>query len=197
MALVQAGVTHEMLAEAPNPYTYMVQASILADKQAAENTREMMFQKDYHDGYFDWTRRLSDTLKVDIGNDPYAMYFLAGTVPAGIAAGTVLSAGAAGATSVGRIAAFTAIDGLSAGIAEGYAASIAGQTSEVFAGRSSELDMTGTYQNMAMYGVMGGVFGGALGGGIASLGPVFRGGSRITQGAYSAVGRTGVLGEAA
>ncbi len=195
--LTSSGVTHEMLAEAPNPYTYMVQAAVLAEKKAAEDTRELMFEEDYHDGWFDWTRRLSDTIKVDIANDPYAMYFLAGTVPAGLAAGTVLSAGAAGATSVGRIAAFTAIDGTVAGLAEGYAASIAGQTSEVFAGRASELDMTGVYSNMAMYGAMGGVFGGALGGGMAGLGPTFRGGARITSGARDYVGRTGALGEAA
>ena len=195
--LTSSGVTHEMLAESPNPYTYMVQAAVLAEKKAAEDTRELMFEEDYHDGWFDWTRRLSDTIKVDIANDPYAMYFLVGTLPAGLAAGTILSAGAAGATSVGRIAAFSAIDGIAAGLAEGYAASIAGQTSEVFAGRASELDMTGVYSNMAMYGAMGGVFGGALGGGIAGLGPTFRGGARITSGAHDYVRRTGAMGEAA
>tara|TARA_B100001093_G_scaffold180382_1_gene172995 strand:+ start:2826 stop:13295 length:10470 start_codon:yes stop_codon:yes gene_type:complete len=197
--LMKAGITHEMLADnTTNPFSYMMTANMSAQKQAAMDLREMMFEKDYHDGWFNWTRRLSDTIKADIANDPYAMYFLTGAVPVGVFAGTALSAGtAAGATNVGKIMAYTAIDGFVAGAAEGYAASIGGQTSLIMEGARTELDFTGVYTNMALYGGMGAIGGAGIAGGINRIGPAFRGTSRVATRMTDYVADTGALGEAA
>ena len=102
-------------------------AMIEAQRIAATSMREKIFEKDYHDGWADWTRRISDTLKVDVAGDPYAMYFLAGTVPTGLGASFLFSSGAATlGTAIGIKMAYASLEGLAAGLAEGYI-STAGQ----------------------------------------------------------------------
>ena len=182
--LTRAGHTEEnFLADAGNVNNYMaygLRAKELFANAAGREMREHRFSEGLHNGWSNWTRRLTDTFRVDVGKDPYAMYFLQ-TVPFAVGAGLAFSGGAAAATgtNVGRVMAFSAIDGLIAGAGEGTLMSMAQQGQSFYAGRNeSPFDHSTTIGDGLLYGAMGGIAGGLLGGGIAGLPSMFNKTSR-------------------
>tara|TARA_Y100001937_G_scaffold113483_1_gene162200 strand:+ start:3010 stop:13230 length:10221 start_codon:yes stop_codon:yes gene_type:complete len=168
---------------ASNRFTYANMAMFEAQRIAATSMREKLFETNFHEGWADWTRRLTDTLRIDVGGDPYAMYFIGGTVPTGIGAGVMFGSGSAAGigTSIGARMAMTAADGLAAGLAEGYASSTAGQLNNMRSGVATDINWNHTAQNMALYGGMGAIAGGTLAGGMGAIGPMARGGKRISN----------------
>ena len=182
--LTRAGHTEEnFLADAGNVNNYMaygLRAKELFANAAGREMREHRFSEGLHNGWSNWTRRLTDTFRVDVGKDPYAMYFLQ-TVPFAVGAGLAFSGGAAAATgtNVGRVMAFSAIDGVIAGAGEGTLMSMAQQGQSFYAGRNeSPFDHSTTIGDGLLYGAMGGIAGGLLGGGIAGLPSMFNKTSR-------------------
>jgi hypothetical protein len=194
----KSGVSPETLAqESSNPYSYLYNANMLALKKSSDDTREMMYEKDFHDGWFEWSNRLKNGFYTDFVNDPYAMYFAVPSIAAGVGTG-ILAGATSGTTALGKTMAFTAIDGLAAGLAEGYAAGVGGQTTAFIEGDTSlDLDWSSVYTDMALYGGMGAIGGGGLAGIIGGIGPTLRGGTRTAAGARSMVARSGVVGDRA
>ena len=182
--LTRAGHTEEnFLADAGNVNNYIaygLRAKELFANAAGREMREHRFSEGLHNGWANWTRRLTDTFRVDVGKDPYAMYFLQ-AVPFAVGAGFAFSGGAAATvgTNVGRVMAFSAIDGLIAGAGEGVLMSMAQQGQSFYAGRNeSPFDHSTTIGDGLLYGAMGGIAGGLLGGGIAGLPSMFNKTSR-------------------
>ena len=182
--LTRAGHTEEnFLADAGNVNNYIaygLRAKELFANAAGREMREHRFSEGLHNGWANWTRRLTDTFRVDVGKDPYAMYFLQ-SVPFAVGAGFAFSGGAAATagTNVGRVMAFSAIDGLIAGAGEGVLMSMAQQGQSFYAGRNeSPFDHSTTIGDGLLYGAMGGIAGGLLGGGIAGLPSMFNKTSR-------------------
>ena len=89
----------EIRGDIQNSFKYAAEANRIVSELAATNAREMSFDHGWHDGWANWTRRLTDTFKVDVGNDPFAMYFLVPSVVGGVGAGAIFSAGAATAAA--------------------------------------------------------------------------------------------------
>lgn len=192
--LEEAGFSHDVFIQgARNPYVYRQRATLEAERYVATRTRERLFQRDMHDGWATWTRRFTDTMRTDFAGDPYAMYF---TIPTAIAGVGTMFMGTAGTTSIGRVLAYSAVDGMFAGGAEGYAASVAGISDAYRTGNMLELDYSGVRTNIMYYGAAGGIGGGLLGGGIASIGPTARGFSRTSRSAVDMVDSSGVTGAA-
>lgn len=194
----------EVLPYMQNEYKYSAEAMRVVSELAATNSREMVFEKGWHDGWSTITRRFSDTIKTDVVNDPFAMYFLipsvVGGVGASMATGAVFSAGAATTTtSLGRVMSMTALDGLTAGLAEGYAVGIAGQSQAVVGGLQEELDWNGVTNNMLLYGGMGAIGGAGLAGLVGGIGPSIRGLGRLSTHVTNLaedIAATGIVGEA-
>ena len=184
-----------------NRMAYAVQASRDAARITAESTRELMFTQGTHRGWSNMTRRVSDVLMTDLAGDPYAMYFLAPTVAVGATAGLLTSAAKASASGVGKVMAYSALDGLTAGLAEGYAVSKAGQYDNMIKGRQLEYDYGQQYQNMALYGGLGAVAGGALSGLLVGGGPAIKSLSKysdnVASWADTRIAKSGVFSDAA
>ncbi len=170
---------------ASNTFSYHSIAMFEAQRIAGTTMREKLFEKDYHEGWADWTRRFTDTIKVDFAGNPYTTYFAVGAIPA-MGAGLMLSSGSIGAsTAIGTRMAYTALDGLAYGLSEGYALSTAGQINNIRSGFATEINWRHTTQTMLTYGALGAIAGGTLSGGVSALGPAARGAARISNKAAS------------
>ena len=157
------GVSQEkFLANRPdisNDYSYAAAASNMLMQRAGEMTREVVLAEDMHDGWSSWTRRLTDTIKTDIGNDTTGLYFMLPTLAAGGAAGLLSKV----PTTLGRMAAGGALDGAITMFPEGAVMSQMEQLGSFYSGSSAiTIDDTTTLSDALLYGAMGSVGGAGI-----------------------------------
>ena len=184
-----------------NNFTYANAANNLLMKQAGEMTREVALADGMHDGWATWTRRLSDTIRTDIADDPTGLYFMLPTLFAGGAAGLLSKV----PTSLGRMALGGAADGVMTMIPEGAVMSQIEQLGSFYSGSSSvTIDDNATLQDSLLYGAMGSVggagFAAALVGGPRLFGQSLRGASytaRFVEHQAAKMGASGAFGETA
>jgi hypothetical protein len=184
-----------------NDFTYANAANNLLMKQAGEMTREVALADGMHDGWATWTRRLSDTIRTDIADDPTGLYFMLPTLFAGGAAGLLSKV----PTSLGRMALGGAADGVMTMIPEGAVMSQIEQLGSFYSGSSSvTIDDNATLQDSLLYGAMGSIggagFAAALVGGPRLFGQSLRGASytaRFVEHQAAKMGASGAFGETA
>ena len=184
-----------------NDYIYLRNAQMFLQQRTGEHNRERLFELEIHGGWANWTRRTTDFFRTDIAQDPTALYFGVPTLAVGLGTGLLVKA----STSVGRIAGYSALDGLAAGTAEGYAMSVNRQLSSFYGGTSKvTFDSSTAIHDALIMGAMGSIAGSGLGTGLSllpgALGYGFRGvnaASSYVNSKADILRATGVVGEKA
>lgn len=172
IAMENLGYTPDSLedkAHIRNSFSFLYQVQQTLIHRSGQEAREAAFRTGLHDGWANWTRRVTDTVMTDFGHDPVALYFTAPAVVAGVTTGMLVGAGAsataAGTGSVARMMAYTAIDGAFAGVAEGITMSMKEQQNSFFHGITDDIvDYGAVAFDAALYGGLGAAFGSGIAG---------------------------------